>query len=107
MTETVFDQAAGAYDRLRPHYPAELYDAIERLSGIALPGALIVEVGAGTGIATRELRRRGARVLALDLSLAMLRTQERPDTPAAHRVVARGERLPVREIGRASCRERV
>jgi SAM-dependent methyltransferase len=92
VTTTIFDPAAAAYDRWRPAYPSGLYDAIERLSGIPLAGALLVEVGAGTGIATRELRRRGAWVVALDLSLAMLSIQD----PAAMRVVARGERLPVR-----------
>ena len=97
MSTTVFDQAAAAYDRLRPAYPAEVYDAIERLSGVALAGALVVEVGAGTGIATRALRRRAAKVLALDLSLAMLRTQDRRQGQAADRVGARGERLPVRD----------
>jgi SAM-dependent methyltransferase len=92
VTTTVFDRAAAAYDRLRPAYPAGVYDAIARLSGIPLAGALVVEVGAGTGIATRELRGRGARVLAVDLSLAMLRVQAN----AADRAVARGERLPLR-----------
>jgi SAM-dependent methyltransferase len=93
MSSTVFDHAAPAYDRLRPTYPSEVYDAIERLGGVPLAGALVVEVGAGTGIATRGLRARGAKVLAVDLSLAMLRIQG--DVPA--RAAARGERLPVRD----------
>jgi SAM-dependent methyltransferase len=92
VTSTVFDGVAAAYDRLRPAYPAAVYDAIARLSGIPLAGAAIVEVGAGTGIATRGLRARGARVVAVDLSLAMLRVQG----AAADRAVARGERLPLR-----------
>ncbi len=91
MTRSVFDPAAAAYDRLRPDYPAALYDAVERLSGVALRGARIVEVGAGTGIATRQLRHRGADVVALDLSLAMLRRQRSPSGC----VVARGEQLPI------------
>jgi SAM-dependent methyltransferase len=96
VTTTVFDPAAAAYDRLRPGYPEAVYDAVEQLSGIALPGSMVVEVGAGTGIATRALRRRGARVLAIDLSLAMLRVQARPGSRPPGRAAARGERLPVR-----------
>jgi SAM-dependent methyltransferase len=108
MTATVFDRAAAAYDRLRPAYPAAVYDAIARLSGIPLTGASVVEVGAGTGIATRGLRARGAHVVAVDLSLAMLRVQgvqgvqgvqdaQDAQDVTADRVVARGERLPLRD----------
>ncbi len=91
MTRTIFDPAAEAYDRLRPDYPAELYDAVERLSGVSLRAARVVEVGAGTGIATRQLLRRGAIVTAVDLSLAMLRRQQE----RSRCVAARGEQLPI------------
>jgi SAM-dependent methyltransferase len=91
MSSTLFDPAAEAYDRLRPSYPPGLYDGIEALSGRALAGAVVVEVGAGTGIATAELVARGARVLAVDLSLVMLSHQRVPSAA----VVGSGGGLPV------------
>jgi SAM-dependent methyltransferase len=92
---SIFDPLVDAYDAARPSYPNELYDAVERLTR-PLPGARVVEIGAGTGIATSGLRGRGADVLAVDIGPGMLRRlRERiPDQPA---VIARGEQLPVRD----------
>jgi SAM-dependent methyltransferase len=92
MSSTVFDPAAEAYYRLRPTYPPGLYDGIEALAGRPLNGAVVVEVGAGTGIATAELVARGARAVAVDLSLSMLRHQRVPSAA----VVGSGAALPVR-----------
>lgn len=93
MTRTVFDTAADVYDRTRPDYPPQLYAALAELTGLPLAGATVVEVGAGTGIATEQLTARGANVLALDLSLAMLRCHRLPGRAAA----GRAEALPVRD----------
>lgn len=95
MSGTLFDPAAEAYDRVRPAYPAELYAALERMSGIPLRGARVVEAGAGTGLATQQLVARGARVVAVDRSAAMLAWLRRrvPGTPA---VIGAGEALPIR-----------
>ncbi len=90
-----FDALVDAYDAGRPSYPVELYDDLERLSR-PLRGADVVEVGAGTGIATRALEGRGARVVALDLGAAMLsRLRDRsPRTPVA---VADAHALPLHD----------
>ncbi|WP_066366250.1 class I SAM-dependent methyltransferase [Herbidospora mongoliensis] len=74
MSHLVFDapRVAEAYDAARPEYPAALYDALSELSGTALDGALVVDVGAGTGISSRGLMERGARVVAADLAGHML-----------------------------------
>ncbi|MDQ1009170.1 2-polyprenyl-3-methyl-5-hydroxy-6-metoxy-1,4-benzoquinol methylase [Streptomyces sp. V4I23] len=66
-----FDTAADQYDAARPGYPPALFDAVEELSGRPLTGARTVDVGAGTGIATRLLRERGARVTAVEPGAAM------------------------------------
>ncbi len=66
-----FGAVAAEYDRARPSYPAELFDEIERLAGRPLHGADVLDVGAGTGIATRLLRERGARVTAVEPSAGM------------------------------------
>lgn len=59
-----FDEVAELYDRARPTYPDDLFEHLFA----ALPAPpTIVEVGPGTGIATRALLERGARVVAVEL----------------------------------------
>lgn len=66
-----FDEAAGIYDEVRPSYPAELFDALfEALP----PQPEIVEVGPGTGQATKDLLARGATVHAIEIGPAMAAT---------------------------------
>lgn len=95
MSRSAFDPLVDAYDAGRPSYPDSLYDDLERLAR-PLSGADVIEVGAGTGIATRTLEGRGARVVALDLGAAMLARlrQRSPRTPVA---VADAHALPVRD----------
>lgn len=59
----VFGKAAEAYDRVRPGYPAEVVD---RLLACAGGGARILEVGCGTGQATRALAAGAREVVALE-----------------------------------------
>ncbi|MFJ6382883.1 class I SAM-dependent methyltransferase [Kitasatospora sp. NPDC092039] len=66
-----FGAVAAEYDRGRPGYPEELFDELERLWGRGLKGARILDVGAGTGIATRLLAARGADVVAVEPSAGM------------------------------------
>jgi SAM-dependent methyltransferase len=63
-----FDQAAEIYDEIRPSYPPLLFDYLfSRLP----PRPRVVEVGPGTGQATRDLLRRGAFVHAIEIGPAM------------------------------------
>ena len=56
-----FGSAAARYDRHRPRYPATLIaDLVDR------QGITVLDVGAGTGIATAQLRDAGADVLAVE-----------------------------------------
>ncbi|MBW5253582.1 methyltransferase domain-containing protein [Streptomyces sp. P01-B04] len=61
-----FDGAAAQYAAARPGYPAALFDAVEELAGLPLRDARTLDVGAGTGISTRRLHDRGARVVAVE-----------------------------------------
>ncbi len=61
-----FDQDAAGYDLGRPGYPAELYDELVARCGLG-PGARVLEIGCGTGQATRELLDRGAVVTAVEV----------------------------------------
>jgi SAM-dependent methyltransferase len=86
---TVFDPVATDYRDVRPGYPDALYDSLQELVG-ALRGKAVADLGAGTGIATSALAARGATVLAVDPSLAMLGPTDLPS------VSAQAEELPLR-----------
>lgn len=60
-----FDTAAERYERSRPTYPDALFDRLGTVSGIAA-GDRLLEVGCGTGQATRALLRRGFRVTCVE-----------------------------------------
>ncbi|MFE9251187.1 class I SAM-dependent methyltransferase [Streptomyces sp. NPDC007088] len=89
-----FNAVAASYAAHRPSYPAALFDAVEELSGRPLAGARVVDVGAGTGIATRLLRERGARVLAVEPGEGMAAELRRglPEVPV---VRGDGDALPL------------
>jgi ubiquinone/menaquinone biosynthesis C-methylase UbiE len=71
--ERIYRFAADEYDRLvsAEDCDGNLLPAIESLS--ALAGRSVLEVGAGTARITRLIAARGARIVALDRSPAMLR----------------------------------
>jgi SAM-dependent methyltransferase len=66
------------------------------------PGQLTVDVGCGEGRVSRDLRARGHRVLAIDLSLAMIRAAVIHPAAPVPAVVADAARLPLR-TGSAEC----
>ncbi|MYQ81567.1 MULTISPECIES: class I SAM-dependent methyltransferase [unclassified Streptomyces] len=88
-----FDRAAAQYAAARPSYPDALFDAVEDIAGRPLRGARALDVGAGTGIATRRLLDRGARVVAVEPGPGMA-AQLRRDLPDAPLVQGDGNRLP-------------
>ncbi|WP_433360489.1 class I SAM-dependent methyltransferase [Actinoplanes sp. CA-142083] len=61
----VFNEVPELYDRVRPGYPDDLFTDLAGLSGIG-PGSPVLEVGAGTGQATRSLAALGCEVTALE-----------------------------------------
>jgi SAM-dependent methyltransferase len=94
ITRSVFDLAASEYDAARPSYPAALYDEVERQTG-RLAGKVALDWGAGTGIASRQLAERGARVVSLDIGERMLR-MAKARSPLSRCVLADGNRMPAR-----------
>ena len=60
-----FDTIANLYDKFRPEYPPELVEAVINLSGI-LGGGRILEIGSGTGKATRLFARRGYSIHCIE-----------------------------------------
>ncbi|WP_063752602.1 class I SAM-dependent methyltransferase [Streptomyces natalensis] len=90
-----FSSVAAQYAASRPGYPAELFDAIEERSGRSLNGARVLDVGAGTGIATALLAARGAEVIAVEPGPGMA-AQLRAGLPGVPLVRASGDALPFR-----------
>jgi len=87
-----FGAVAQAYERFRPGYPVELVDLVLRYAGQPVRTAL--EIGAGTGKATRLFAQRGITVTATDPDPAML-AELRKHVPAdVTTVVAAFEDLP-------------
>jgi SAM-dependent methyltransferase len=65
-----FRRHASAYDAGRPVYPVEAIDLV--FAGMGEPARLLVaDLGAGTGISSRMLAQRGARVFAVEPNAAM------------------------------------
>ncbi|MFC8146437.1 class I SAM-dependent methyltransferase [Streptomyces paradoxus] len=65
-----FGGVAGAYERFRPGYPVELSEMVMAYAGRSVPTAL--EIGAGTGKATRLFAQRGIAVTATEPDGSML-----------------------------------
>lgn len=57
-----FGADAERYDRTRPRYPAAMVERVVAAS----PGPDLLDVGIGTGIAARQFRDAGCRVLGVD-----------------------------------------
>ena len=87
---TAFEELVDHYDAARPRYPAALYAQLE--AALDLSGS-VLELGAGTGIATRELQGRAGSLVSADLGPKML-GRLRALTPSVPVVVARAEALP-------------
>jgi len=64
----LFGQHAEAYDRFRPSYPDAV---IDELLGPVPAGLEVLDVGCGTGIASRQMAQRGAKVLGVELAPRM------------------------------------
>ena len=60
-----FSGLADIYARHRPSYPAAAVDYILAHCGLD-PGALLVDVGSGTGISARQFAERGLRVIGIE-----------------------------------------
>ncbi|MEU6344551.1 class I SAM-dependent methyltransferase [Streptomyces sp. NPDC046977] len=88
-----FNAVAAQYAAARPGYPGEMFDAVEELAGRHLAGAAVLDVGAGTGIATALLRARGAHVTAVEPGTGMA-AQLRAGQPGVPLVRGDGNALP-------------
>jgi SAM-dependent methyltransferase len=81
----LFGSVADRYERFRTGYPGELADLVLQYAG--RPVRTVLEVGAGTGKATRVFAARGIEVTALE-----------PDADMVRVLVASSAGLPVRAV---------
>ena len=84
-----FDSLLDDYDRYRTGYGPALYDAVFAATP---PRPRALDVGAGTGLAARELAPRCRAIVAIDVAPAMLRR-----CPVGATALARAEALPFRD----------
>jgi SAM-dependent methyltransferase len=65
-----FSERAEHYRRYRPGYPAAAIDLLATHCGLAA-GAVVADVGSGTGILSEQLLERGAEVIGIEPNDAM------------------------------------
>jgi SAM-dependent methyltransferase len=85
-----FGPVADCYDRIRPNYPV---DALRWIVGDA--PLRVVDLGAGTGILSRQLRDLGHDVVAIEPDIGMLR-QLKGRSPGVGAVAGVAEAIPLR-----------
>lgn len=86
----LFSAVADEYDTGRPSYPPDVIAALGPIAGLR-----VLDVGAGTGLATRLLLARGAVVAAIDVEPRLL-ARAVAHTPSLSAVLADGAVLPIR-----------
>ncbi|MGC4110623.1 MAG: class I SAM-dependent methyltransferase [Nocardioides sp.] len=88
-----FGAVAAAYERFRPGYPDALVDHVLAYAGTPVHTAL--EIGAGTGKATRAFAARGVAVTATDPDPGMLAELRRHVPSSVTTVESAFEDLPI------------
>lgn len=84
-----FDAVVADYAAGRPEYPDAVYDALEPLDA-----GIVVEGGCGTGLASRALAERGARLVVFDLGPQMVEHTVAHTRSLLGAVVADGAAMP-------------
>lgn len=82
MFDASFDVFANNYDDVRPGYPAQMYEDIQKICAVS-PQSSLLEIGAGSGIATVELAKLGCKIVGIEpgsnlVSIAKQKTAEYP-----------------------------
>lgn len=75
-----FDEAADLYERARPGYPEGLFKDLIELGGLESE-ARVLEIGCGTGQATRSLARRGYDITCIEIGESLAAIARRGLTP--------------------------
>lgn len=65
LFDASFDIFANNYDDVRPGYPSQMYEDIQKICAIS-DNSKLLEIGVGSGIATTELAKFGCYVLGIE-----------------------------------------
>ena len=68
--KNTFNTDALLYNKARPHYPEELFDTLISVTNLS-PDARLLEIGTGTGQATKPLLERGFTILGIELGTSL------------------------------------
>lgn len=71
-----FNEVAELYDRVRNHYPDQLFSDLFALTQLP-QNARVLEIGPGTGLATLQVAKRGCEVVGVELGNAMAEVARR------------------------------
>jgi len=87
-----FDEVPEIYDRVRPTYPGQAFDDMFSYleTELSVAEAAVLEIGPGTGKATRSLLEHGARVVAVEIGPSLAAFLERklcPEFPGRLHVI--------------------
>jgi ubiquinone/menaquinone biosynthesis C-methylase UbiE len=96
-----FSGLADVYKRHRPDYPSAALDFVMRTCRLR-PGAVMVDVGSGTGISSRQFAQRGLRVIGIEPNADMRRQAEAEPSPEGEPPVFRDARAEATGLPGAS-----
>lgn len=82
MFDASFDIFANNYDDVRPGYPKEMYDDIAKICNLSKSSS-VIEIGAGSGIATVELAKTGCKIVGIEpgSNLVVIAKEKTKDYP--------------------------
>ncbi len=86
---TNFGAVAEIYDQTRPRYAQQLMDYV-----VSFCQGRVLDVGCGTGIATRQLAERGVRVIGCDGDARMIAVARSYQQPSIDYFLGSAEELP-------------
>ena len=70
ILKRTFDEVARLYNEIRPRYPDALFEKLMAVAGLQ-PGSTLLEIGPGTGQATRPLAMKGFAITAIELGAGL------------------------------------
>jgi SAM-dependent methyltransferase len=93
-----FNEVAGLYNEIRPRYPDALFEKLIELLDLQ-PRSRLLEIGPGTGQATRPLAKKGFEITAIELGadLAEVARYELQDYKNVQIITGAFEEIPLPE----------
>lgn len=87
-----FGILADKYDKFRRGAPLEVINYFYQI--LKVPNPVILDVGCGTGISTRELQRDGAKLSGLDIDAKMIKLAKEKSTETIRYITGPANKMP-------------